>query len=76
MPSCHFGGREKEEKKGRGDRGKKEGGRKRTEGGGGKGGRKRGTKLSAFFKDRRKNDHGRPKAKEISLKIRNNANAN
>ena len=36
-----------------------------------KGRRKRGAKLSAFFKDRRKNDHGRPKAKEISLKIRN-----
>ena len=41
-----------------------------------KGRRKRGAKLSAFIKDRRKNDHGRPKAKEISLKIRNNVNAN
>ena len=46
------------------------------EGGGGKERRKRGAKLSAFIKDRRKNDHGRPKAKEISLKIRNNLNAN
>ena len=72
MPSCHFGGREREEKEGRGTEGKKEGGgKKRMEGGGGKGRRKRGAKLSAFFKDRRKNDHGRPKAKEISLKIRN-----
>lgn len=67
---CHYliiREREKRKKRGGGNRRRKEGQKD-----GRKGGRKKGAELSAFFRDRRKNDCGRPKAKEISLKNRNN----